>query len=123
MKKMRDLTKEREEKIAPIAQEILELITRAELPMGDVHAHDNAKFDHIAGEVLKIFLREDIKYVDKEFVFQLVLQPIDFIKDTVILSLKKSMDITMERVFGKEFGQIGTKDMDTIMRRTKEQGN
>ena len=117
--KEKDLTKDRLVKLAPLAQQIIEMITEAKLPIGDVHAHDNAKFDHVAGKVLQIFLENEIKYSDKEFMFQLVLQPFDVIRETVVLSLKKSMDIVMERLLTKDFRDVTTKDMDDVMRRPK----
>ena len=116
----KDLTKEREEKLAPVAQEIIEMIANAKLPIGETHAHDNGKFDHVAGEVLKLMLKHEVKYADKSFLFQLVLQPFDIVKETVHLSLTKSFDLVINRALKKDFGDVTLKDMDQILKKTND---
>lgn len=118
--KERDLTKERLDKLVPLAREIIEAITEAQLPLGDTHAHDNAKFDFVTSKVLKIMLNNEVKYVDKEFLFQLVFQPFDVIKETVLMSLRKSFDLVIDRSLHKEFREFTLLDMDRTLKAPKE---
>ena len=115
--KEKDLTRERNEKVIPIAQDVLKLVADAALPMGDnVHAHDNVKFDAVSKKILELLLEKDIKYVDTNFLFQLVLQPLEIIKETVVLSLKRSFDLAETKAMGKEYREITLQDMDNLIK-------
>ena len=65
--KPKDLTKERMKKMVPLARQVLEMIVEAELPMGDLHAHDNEKFNMLAKNILQLMLENEVKYIDKHY--------------------------------------------------------
>lgn len=111
-----DLTKERVEKLTPIAYEILALITEAKLPIGDIKNESDESYNMVASKILAIMLREEVKYVDVDFLFQLVFQPPSIAKETVVLSLKHSFDQVINKSLHKEFRDVTLKDMDTILR-------
>lgn len=114
--KPKDPTQERLDKLSPIAQNVIKLITDANLPVGDHNAHDNNKFNNVAKEVIGQMLDNDVKYVDKEFLFQLVLQPFDEISQIVTKSLKESFNKTEQKLFGKDFRDVTLGDIDKILK-------
>ena len=120
-RQQKNLTKERELELAPVAKEIIKMIAEADLPVGEIHARDNSKFNDVSEKILRLLLRKDIKYVDKDFLFQLVLQPIDMIKQTVMISLGKSFDDAIDQSLGKGFREIRMTDLDEILRVPKKE--
>ena len=118
-RKERDLTKERLERVVPVAKEALKLIANAELPMGDVHERDNHKFDAVAKDILKLMLDARLKYVEKEFLFQLILQPVGMLKEVVLKSLSNSFDKVIEKLLKKEFRDTDLQDMDNLLQQPK----
>ena len=117
--KPKDLTKERMKKMVPIARQVLEMIVDAELPMGDLHAHNNEKFNSLAKNILQLMLENEVKYIDKDFLFQLCLQPIDMAKEVVLKSLKNSFDQLIEKALKKDFLDVTLLDMDRILKENK----
>ena len=117
--KPKDLTKERMKKMVPLARQVLEMIVEAELPMGDLHAHDNEKFNSLAKNILQLMLENEVKYIDKDFLFQLCLQPIDMAKEVVLKSLKNSFDQLIEKALKKDFLDVTLLDMDRILKENK----
>ena len=115
-KKQKDLTKERMERVAPVALADLKRIAEAELPVGDHNAHDNDKFNAVAKEVIGDMISGELKYVDKEFLFQLVLQPFDMIGQIVNKSLSESLNKAEKNLFGKEFREVTLSDLDNILK-------
>ena len=63
-----------------------------------------------------VIIKNEVKYVDKDFVFQLVLQPIDQIKQIVLQSLSNSFDEVLNRALPKEFRELTLKDMDNALK-------
>ena len=119
-KKIKDegkkLNKERFERCVPIARKIIKLIAEADLPIGETHAHDNTKYNSVAKEILAIMLKHEAKYVDKDFIFQLILQPFDQLKGIVFMSLGDSLDKAIDKKFGKDFRELTLRDMDKILK-------
>lgn len=115
-KKEEDLNKKRLKEVVPVAKQLIKLIADAGLEIGEVHAHNNDKYNAIAKEVLQSLLDNNIKYVDKDFVFQLILQPFDQIREIVSMSLKESFDTAMNKAFGVEFREIRLSDVDKKIR-------
>ena len=117
--KPKDLTKERMKKMVPLARQVLEMIVEAELPMGDLHAHDNEKFNMLAKNILQLMLENEVKYIDKDFLFRLCLKPIDMAKEVVLKSLKNSFDQLIEKALKKDFLDVTLLDMDRILKENK----
>lgn len=116
-KYQKDLTKEREEKLSPVAQKIINLISEAKLPLGsELHAHDNPKFSSVAKSILGVMLENEVKYVDSTFLFQLVLQPFDNIREIVMKSLSESFNKSEEKLFRKEYREVTLADLDRILK-------
>lgn len=117
-KKPNDPTKARMDEIEPIAREVMQAILDGNLPLGEDKSDEAIrKYDITTKRVLEMLLRHDIKYVDKDFLFQLVLQPFDRIREVVNVSLKKSLDLALDKVMGKDFREIRLFDLDRVLTR------
>ena len=114
----KDPTKERTKKMVPIAHTATKLIVEAHLPTGEHQDMDMKQYDAVATSVLQLMLDNDVKYSDKDFLFQLILQPFDLIKETVLLSLKKNLDVAIDRALGKDFRELTLGDMDKVLKNT-----
>lgn len=115
-KELKNAHKIREEEVVPAALEILKFIAGKDLPTGEVHVRDNDKFQVIAKEVLGIMLKHNLKYVDKEFLFQLIKQPVDQIAEIVIRSLGRSFDTAIDKALKKEFREVRLEDLDKLIK-------
>ena len=73
-KKEKDLSAEREEKLTPIARKMVQMILDAELPFGNFLKNEFDRFNSVAQDVIQLMMDNNIKYVDKEFLFQLALR-------------------------------------------------
>ena len=69
-----DPSAERERLLTPVARELVNIILNAELPIGNYLKHEFAKFDNVAKDVIQLMMDHDIRYVDKEFLFQLAMR-------------------------------------------------
>lgn len=109
------LHQERLDEIVPVAREVIKLIAEANLEIGDTNAHDNDKLYAVAHKILATLLKKNIKYSDRQFVFQLVLQPFDRVREVVSQSLDKSFDKALNRSFGKDFLELRLEDIDKML--------
>lgn len=121
-KEAKKLTNEVIEDLTPVVRAIIRIIYEADLPVGEVHAHDHAKFEYVKTEIVKVMLRENVKFSDKEFLFQLVLQPFDTMRDMVVRSLQKALDLSFAKIMGKEFRDWTVGDLDKVLKE-KQEGN
>lgn len=111
-----DLTQQRLDRCLPVAQEILSILAASQPKMGEYEESWDACYNDIAEKVLKLMLEKDIHFSDKEFVFQLLMQPFEATRDFVIKALAISMDKAFEKKFGKDYSDVTFSDMDTILK-------
>lgn len=104
------------EQLKPVVQKILELIANLHLPVGNTSKEDEEKLYQASEQVLKLILDSNIKYMEKDILFQLVLQPLDTIKNIVLASLNRSANKVVARKFGKEFQEVTLQEMDEILK-------
>jgi hypothetical protein len=115
-KKQNDLTDQTIKQLTPVVYEITKIITDAKLPIGNVHAHDNPKFAGVARDVIGVMLDGNVKYLDRNLLFQLVLQQFDGIREMVTKSLSESLIRAETKLFRKEFTEVSLKDLDKIIK-------
>lgn len=112
-----DPTQERELRVAPIAKEIIQLVAAANLPVGDLkNINVKETYDVVAKQVIELLLKRELKYIDKEFLFQLVLQPASIIQETVLISLKESLNRAHDKSLGVVYDQATLADLDRILK-------
>lgn len=99
----RDLSKERLEACVPLAMEILKtLVAEHDLYMGERPQADLDKFfqNFFIEKVEPILRSADIKTADMAFIFQLILQPIDNLKNTTVNAINDAYDGAVAFKFG-----------------------
>jgi len=110
LKRLTDLT--------PVAREILKHIVDKELPIKlSFDKKDEEAYDEVSKEVLAILLKHNVKFVDKDFLFQLTSMPLDRIKETIMMSLKFSLDKVIDKALGKGFRELNMEDMDKLLKK------
>lgn len=91
-------------KCIPIAREIVRIAHEAELEMGDISAQNVRPESYVkaSAKIRQMMIDTNLPWIDRHFVFQLALQPIDKIKDIVLSDLAKSYEDGMTALLGVE---------------------
>lgn len=130
-KQLKDVDKEfkkRLERCVPVAKEILKMVVEADLPMGEFSDKKGVMNDDIrntyesfSAKVLAHMLQSNICYMDKNFIFQLILQPFDQTKEIVLNAVSKSFERTEEILFGKDLLDVNFDDIHKILLKNAEE--
>ena len=113
------LHKARLERCVPVAKEVSAILEKLQLPMGD-DVQESKEYNDAAVQILQLFLDRDVNWVDREFIFQLALQPLSFVKDLVTNSLQNSWTHTLTGLFGKEMRDLTMNDVNNAMMKAPE---
>lgn len=123
--KEKNFDKENQERISrclPVAQKIVEMVAEEKLPMGiltdkkGLLKEDVAnKYDDFAIKILVLMLESDIKYSERNFLFQLIYQLFEQTKEKVINSIDRSFSRANQEKWGKDELDIGMKDIHEIL--------
>ena len=70
-KKEKDLSAEREKNLTPVAKEMVRIILDAELAIGNYVKNEFDSYNDTALKIIQLKMDNEVKYVDKEFLFQL----------------------------------------------------
>lgn len=123
----RDLTQERDNEVIPAALAILKAIAnKPDLPMGartEAQGLEVAKYYQklYQEDIVPILLEHNLRLVDIPYLFQLVLQPVNFAKDLTDASLKMNEEIATAGLWGvAELADIRIKNLDAKL---TEQGD
>jgi hypothetical protein len=114
------LHKERLDRCRPVAREVSALLEGLQLPIGDDVQNEKA-YEEASIKVLQLFLDRDVRWVDREFIFQLALQPMSFVKEIVSNSLQNSWNQTITGLFGKKTSDLTMADVDNAMKKMSEE--
>lgn len=114
------LHQERLERCIPVAREISSIIEKAQLPLGDDVQHAK-EYEKASIAVLELLLERNVRWVDREFIFQLALQPVTFVKDIVTTSLQNSWTHTVAGLFGKKTSELTMSEVDNALRKAPEE--
>lgn len=104
----------------PIAREIQDLVAHRTLPLGD-DVQTSQEYNDCAIEVLQLLLDRNVHWTDREFIFQLALQPLSFVKEIVTNSLTNSWTSTLTGLFGKSINELTMEDVDKALRKAPEE--
>jgi len=113
------LHEERLERCIPVAKEVINIIANSTLKMGDLHAHDNDAYNAVSKDIIALFLKENVHFQDKDFIFQLAMQPFQVVRDISVNSLGRSLDMVINKVFGKEWQEVTMQELDSKLRGTR----
>lgn len=91
-------------KCIPIAREVLRIIHEDQLEIGDISADSvrPEKYVEASTKIRQLMIELDLTWIDRHFVFQLALQPVDKLKDIVLSDLAKSYEAGMTVLLGVE---------------------
>lgn len=113
-------------KFIPIAKKLLKIVLEADLEIGqvDVVKERSEAYAKVAKQIMELFLDENIRYVDKEFVFQLATQPLQLIQQVVMTDLGRSLKLAMASAMGVDsFDELDFKTMDRVWKEYAEKRN
>lgn len=115
------IEKQHEEKLIrciPAAREMLTVFSKHSLgvPMGDVAPNDEG-YVPVAEDMLAVLLKHDVRWSEREFVFQLMLQAVNFPKDLALQSLDRSWNAVITALVGKPALELKTSEVDALIRK------
>ena len=109
------------DKLIPIADYILKLMGESKCPMGDITGTFPEDYNTMALKIQQKFLDENLKWIDRHFVFQLVQQAVDFVKNTTQEHLEKSFNFASRTAWGnKDMVDLTMSDVDKMLKSGKE---
>lgn len=96
--------KEAMAKCIPIAREVLKIIHEEQLEMGDISEATMRPEGYInaSTRIRQFMIDSNLPWIDRHFVFQLALQPVDKLKDIILSDLGKSYEDGMTSLLGVE---------------------
>lgn len=100
---MSDEAKERVKRCEPVARKLLAILAAHadEIVMGE-NVDVDKSIAPIAEEVLALYLQENINWGDRNFIYQLALQPISHLGSLMENGLSISWDRAMAKLWGKD---------------------
>ena len=109
--------KESLKKIMPVAEFVLALMHEYKPPMGDITGTHPEEYNAMALKIQQKFLDENLKWIDRHFVFQLVKQVVEFTQETTMAHLDKSFNFAARKLWGdKDMVDITMKDVDEVLK-------
>ena len=91
--------KARTKRCLPVAQKILEMLAAEKLPMGELADKQGemkedvkGRYEDFASKILVLMLESGILYSERNFLFQLMMQPFEQTKEKVIRSVERSFE-------------------------------
>lgn len=113
----RSLYEARLARCIPVAKKILALI---DSHLGDIKLGEEADVREsmapIAQEILALFLAENIRWADKDFILALTLQPSVTVNEIVTTSLGISWDKAISKKFGKDSLDLTFQEVDDCLK-------
>jgi len=111
----------------PIAKEIMKMMLEAELPMGtfndkkgEILPEIQDIYESFSAKVLAYMLNSGMNYMDKDFVFQLILQPFDKTREITLNAVNKSFEKAEEILFGKDILDVNFDDIHQLLLKNAE---
>lgn len=115
------------DKCIPIAQEVFKMIYESGMKMGDGDFVKTRPPEYIEASkrIIDMMVEKNISWIDREFIFQLALQPLSHIKSIVMQDLQRTFEHQICSVFGvTSFDELTMKQIqDGLLRigATKEE--
>ncbi len=108
--------KARVDRCRPIAQKLLDILhaNKASVKMGE---NDEVKksVTPIAEQVIAMFLENDIAWGDRQFIFQLALQPMAHLGEVLETSFEISWDRALSHKWGKDAIDLHISDVHNAL--------
>jgi hypothetical protein len=112
----------------PVAEEIMKMVVESKLPMGtlgdkkgEMKEDVRETYESFSAKVLAYMLNSNMHYMDKDFVFQLIFQPFEQVKNIVVNAVNRSFERSEEILFKKDILDIDFQDIHEILLRNAEE--
>ncbi len=119
-----DLSQQSLDRCLPVAKAILKIIAENDVYLGDLNddkgemkENINECYMKVAKQVLDVMLTHNLRYMEREYCFQLAMVAFEQTKDKVMNSLSMSFENCNTKLFGKDFMDVTLSDMDEILQR------
>jgi len=119
----RNFTKERDVELAPIARTLLlALSAREDLMMGSnetVTVEDALKYyqEKVVSVILPVLIKQNVKIEDVPYIFQLMSQPVNFVKDITVNSFAMNRAIADANLYGvKDISELRVNELDNKLK-------
>lgn len=113
---MKDSTKERDKKCIPIAQKVIELISKHDVMIGNVEKEKTIEhYKELEEKIIKFYLLKELTSGEVIYIQQLVLQAVDIPLNFVKASIIDSYERATEKMFGKPERDINLSDIDKVL--------
>jgi hypothetical protein len=122
--KERAIDKEYQDRLVrciPVAEKIIKMIAEEKLPIGEladkegkIKEYVKERYENFAVKVLTLMLESDIRYSERTFLFQLVLQAFDKSREMVIMSIDRSFERAFEAKWKDEL-DITMRDIHEVL--------
>lgn len=114
--RIRTENEERIARCAPIAQKVLDLLNanKSSIVFGE-NEKVKGSVKGTAEQVIELFLKEDIHWSDRQFIFQLAFQPLVHLSETVETSFGISWDRALAHKWGKDSLDLKISDVHNAL--------
>ena len=112
----RDLTKERDLKCVPIAQEIVKIIGEQVLPLGDITEEQRKEYFPITKKVLELLLAKGATLGEVNYIMKMVMQCSDMIQNIVIASLNDNLKRAELKKWGSKLDDLTLQKLDDALK-------
>jgi hypothetical protein len=121
-----DLSKARDARCIPVAQEIIRMIALQEdIPMGS-HANDEVARKHYVETIKKtmqLFIDKGIMIADQAYVFNLVREAVQYIQEGLEMTFDTYMNKVTEAVYGLDEGkahEISVANLEQVVKHAEK---
>ena len=116
--KQDELHKERIERCKPVALKLLDIL-HSHQTIGTVAMGENDEVKKsltlVAEEIIAMFLKENINWVDRQLVYQLAMQPIAHLGEILETAFGISWDRALNNMWGKDIIDLKIEDVHNAL--------
>lgn len=99
----------------PIAQEIFKIIVDSGIKMGDGDFMKTRPKEYVEASkrIMQMMVERNVNWVDRNFIFQLVLQPISHFQSIILQDLQRTFEYQICNLFGvSSFDELKMQDVN-----------
>lgn len=120
-KRLEKLSKDRDNKCEPIAEQILQIIASHKPPASITNnERDHQKmldaYTPIYAEITQLFLRKQVTLSEIEYTMSIVLSFFELTKQLIDRSNRKNLELAQNKLWGKEVLDLTLNDVDDILK-------
>ena len=112
----------RRDEVVPIARKVLKaLADREDLPVGVTNGTSESAAvwyqDFYVSTIIPILVEHNVKLNNIPYIFQLVMQPVEFMREVTTASFERNRDIADARKYGlKDIDDLRVMDLDVALK-------